>query len=397
MSLKRFAFATALVTFVLVWIGGLVTSHEAGMSVPDWPTSYGYNMFFFPVSKWMGGILYEHSHRLVASLVGLLTSILALWLFGRNSRPLIRWIGIIFIVAGIALTFVFPKHAAENLMTSGMGLIGLIASFYWPACEPSAKWLRTLGVIAFVAVVIQGMLGGFRVTQKMAELGIFHGALAQMFFALICAIALFHSDFWRSLPMHAERDQRHFRMLFTVTTALVLCQLVLGATMRHQHAGLAIPDFPAAYGKLWPDTDPAAIARYNQQRNTISEDALITAAQVELQMAHRILALVVFSLVGLCAWRAWRGLGSKHVLTRFSFIWFALVSLQLVLGAATILTAKAADIATAHVACGALCLVTGTLASIVSFRLLTVPAAQLAGAEKNEVTSLLASSSIVAK
>ena len=79
--LHRFAVLTALATLALLGVGGLVTSHGVGMAVPDWPTTYGYNMFFFPISKWTGGIFYEHSHRLVASGVGLLTTLLAVWLW----------------------------------------------------------------------------------------------------------------------------------------------------------------------------------------------------------------------------------------------------------------------------------------------------------------------------
>jgi cytochrome c oxidase assembly protein subunit 15 len=69
--LKRFSLLTAAVTFALIWMGGLVTSHNAGLAVPDWPNTYGYNMFFFPISKWVGNIYYEHTHRLVASVVGM--------------------------------------------------------------------------------------------------------------------------------------------------------------------------------------------------------------------------------------------------------------------------------------------------------------------------------------
>ena len=87
--LHRFAVLTALATLVLISIGGLVTSHGAGMAVPDWPNSYGYNMFTFPVSMWVGGILYEHSHRLAGSVVGFLTLVLALWL---NGRPAAKWL-----------------------------------------------------------------------------------------------------------------------------------------------------------------------------------------------------------------------------------------------------------------------------------------------------------------
>jgi heme a synthase len=388
---------TALATFVLVCVGGLVTSHGAGLAVPDWPNTYGYNMFFFPISRWVGGVFFEHIHRLDASLVGFLTTILAFWLFGYNARPLLRWTSGIFMVAGAALSLIFPAHAKESLLLSGVGLTGFLAAFFWPRCEPAPKWLRVLGLTAFAAVVTQGILGGLRVTALKDQLGIFHATLAQLFFLLICAIALFQTNLWRRLPVQAEADRHHFRLFFTLTAGLILAQLILGAIMRHQHAGLAIPDFPAAYGKLWPDTDAAAIARYNQNRQEVLAYNPITAAQVELQMAHRILALLIFAAVAFCAARARLSLGPRHWLTRFSSVWFGLVLVQIFLGAATIWTGKSADVATAHVACGALCLVTGGLASILSFRLLDAPAAQARGMEKNEVTSFLESSSITAR
>src|SRR5678815_4040316 len=90
--LHRFAVLTALATLVLIVIGGLVTSHGVGMAVPDWPNTYGYNMFLFPISKWVGGVLYEHSHRLMATFVGVLTTALALWLWAREtSGKFRRW------------------------------------------------------------------------------------------------------------------------------------------------------------------------------------------------------------------------------------------------------------------------------------------------------------------
>src|SRR6188474_1416204 len=95
------AVLTACATFPLIFMGGLVTSHGAGMSVPDWPNSYGYNMFLFPPSKWIGGIFYEHTHRLVASWVGLLTIILAVWLWMKDSRSWLRWLGVVALVAVI--------------------------------------------------------------------------------------------------------------------------------------------------------------------------------------------------------------------------------------------------------------------------------------------------------
>src|SRR3954447_8783408 len=96
--LTAFAALTAVATLLLIAIGGLVTSHGAGMAVPDWPNSYGYNMFLFPVSKWVGGILYEHSHRLIATVVGLLTVALARWVCGKRSRLPLVVIGVAEIV-----------------------------------------------------------------------------------------------------------------------------------------------------------------------------------------------------------------------------------------------------------------------------------------------------------
>jgi cytochrome c oxidase assembly protein subunit 15 len=393
-ALRRFALLTAAATFVLLCVGGLVTSHEAGMTVPDWPNSYGYNMFFFPVSKWIGGILYEHTHRLVASGVGFLTTVLALWLYGRNSRPLLRWAGLILLLAGVLAFVKYPAQAQDNSVLAITGLIALVAGFFWPMCEPSPKWLRRLGIVAFVAVVAQGVLGGLRVTQLKAELGIFHATLAQLFFVLVCAIALFQTRFWRTLPTRAAVDQKGLRFVFLAASMLILAQLVLGATMRHQHAGLAIPDFPSAYGKVWPDTDPAAILKYNQHRIDGEDFSPITAFQIVLQMVHRLIALVIFLTVGICAWLARRQLGRQDRLSRYALGWFALICAQIFLGAATVWTGKTADIATAHVACGALSLATGGLISILSFRLLAAPAPQTISAQKNELTSLQPSTSI---
>jgi len=381
-------------TFVLVWMGGLVTSNRAGLAVPDWPNTYGYNMFFFPPSKWIGGVFFEHSHRLVASAVGLLTLILALWLFGRKSRPVLRWGGVLFILAGLSLCLKFPAHDRENICLTLLGLGAVAASFVWPACAPSPPWLRMLGVSAFATVVVQGVLGGLRVTQLDARIGIFHATLAQLFFLLVSSIALCQTEFWRRLPVQAETDRRRLRFFFVAATCLVLGQLVLGATMRHQHAGLAIRDFPAACGRIWPDTSPAAVLSYNQNRMEDSGDNPITAFQIELQMAHRIAALAILMAVGLGAWRAGHALGRRHPLARLALLWFGLVLTQALLGAATIWTGKSADVATAHVACGALCLLTGGLASMVSFRMLAAPTARCGAAQKTELTSLLTSSSV---
>src|SRR5689334_3772964 len=92
-ALHRVALLTAAATFPLIFMGGLVTSHGAGMSVPDWPNSYGYNMFAFPISMWKGGIFFEHTHRLMGSVVGMLSIVLAACAWKMESRRWVRWLG----------------------------------------------------------------------------------------------------------------------------------------------------------------------------------------------------------------------------------------------------------------------------------------------------------------
>jgi cytochrome c oxidase assembly protein subunit 15 len=313
--LTRFAWFTAGATWMLICFGGLVTSHGAGLAVPDWPNTYGYNLFFFPVSRWVGGIFYEHTHRLVASGVGLLTTILAVWLWLKESR----------------------------------------------------SWLRWLGVLAFVGVVFQGVLGGLRVTLLKDELGIVHATLAQLFLVLVSAIALFTTRWWTGAG-RGTRVDRGLRFWVGLGTGLVLLQLVLGATMRHQHAGLAIPDFPLAYGRLWPAMDEESVARYNQRRVEVQAAKPISAFQIGLQMAHRLGAFGILIAVAATAWRAQRRLRPRQALTQGAWVWLGLVLLQVILGAATIWTNKSADIATTHVAVGALTMVVGAGLCLLAFR-----------------------------
>jgi len=318
--LSRYALVTAVAGLVLICFGGLVTSHGAGMAVPDWPNTFGYNMFFFPVSRWVGGIFYEHTHRLAASGVGLMTMILAVWLWLKEPR----------------------------------------------------KWLRWLGVIALVTVILQGILGGLRVILFKDELGIFHATLAQLFFSLLCVIALATSRWWRFCESLQKRiiDVRGLRWTVLLAALLILTQLIVGATMRHQHAGLSIPDFPTAYGRWWPQMDPSSVAEYNRNRVEVTPLNPITAFQIGLQMSHRIIALFILVAVVTVGALATRTLGVRHPLTRLATFWIGLILVQVLLGAATIWTGKSADIATTHVAIGALSLMTGVVAAMIAFRVL---------------------------
>src|ERR1044071_7015041 len=145
-ALHRCALLVALATFILLIAGGLVTSHGVGMAVPDWPNSYGYNMFFFPVSKWVGGIFYEHSHRLIASAVGLLTASLTLWLYGWKSRPVSRWTGAWLLAGGFLMIVASAARKQDAFVMAVLGLALLLASFAWPRSEPAPRWLRRLGL-----------------------------------------------------------------------------------------------------------------------------------------------------------------------------------------------------------------------------------------------------------
>jgi cytochrome c oxidase assembly protein subunit 15 len=322
-----FAVLTAVATFLLLGVGGLVTSHEAGMSVPDWPTSFGYNMYALPIKFWRGGVFYEHTHRLFASVIGFLTIILTVWICLKDSR----------------------------------------------------KWMKWFIVSALVLVSAQGAIGGLRVVLSEDQLGIVHGVIAQIFFIMMCAVALFTSPFWKRISENPKINiPQPLRTLVLATTVLIFLQLVLGATMRHQHAGLSINTFPSAYGRLWPETSPDAIARYNAERMEITNINPITAFQVILQMIHRIVAFAILMGVALCAVQAWRKLGKSDALTMFALFWLGLISVQILLGAATIWTNKAADVATAHVMVGALSLVTGTLWCLIAFgRSVKIPAVQM--------------------
>jgi cytochrome c oxidase assembly protein subunit 15 len=295
-----------------------VTSHGAGLAVPDWPTTYGEHLFLFPVSKWVGGIFYEHTHRLLASAVGLMTLILATWLWLQEDR----------------------------------------------------RWLRRLGVAAVGGVILQGVLGGLRVTQLSDELGIVHAALGQMFLVLVGGIALFTSRAWAGLQRGGAADTERFAARYVLITAVIFAQLLLGAAMRHQHAGLAIPDFPLAYGRLWPDTSPEAVALYNQTRTEVVAVNPITAPGIGLQMAHRLVAMALLALVAWAVSFTGRRLGPRSPVTKLTSALAGLVFVQALLGALTIWTNKSPAIATAHVAVGALTLLTGALLSLVAHRTL---------------------------
>jgi heme a synthase len=291
--LNLFAVLVGASTALLIFAGGMVTSTGSGLSVPDWPNTYGWFMFTFPLEKMVGGIFYEHSHRLIASGVGFAILVLAIWLW---------------------------------------------------RVEPRA-FVRRLGYIALAAVTTQGILGGITVLWFLPDpISIAHASLAQLVFCLTVSIALFTSPGWnRQYGRTSTFDDTRLGRLAVVTTAFIYLQIVIGATMRHTDAGLAIPDFPLAFGQLVPPHWDAKIA---------------------VHFAHRVGALVATLLIGVTAAHVFNHHRRRPELVRPAILLLVLLAAQITLGALTVLTAKHYIVNSLHVVTGGSVLVTSLVLAL---------------------------------
>lgn len=293
--LHRYCRLLAAATLLLVAAGGMVTSTNSGLSVPDWPTTYGRQMFAYPLSQMQGGIFYEHGHRLIASTVGMLTIGLVFFLWRAETRP----------------------------------------------------WVRRLGWVALGAVIAQGVLGGLTVLLMLPDaISISHAGLAQLFFALTVTIALVTSRTWRTPPAPPV-DDAGLRRWAPVLTVLVYGQILLGATMRHTGAGLAIPDFPLSYGHLVPPMWSQPIA---------------------IHFAHRVGALIVASVALGIIVTVFRRHGGRPELRNPTGLLTLLIATQITLGAYVVLTGRQPIVNTLHVATGALVFVTSLVLTLRLFR-----------------------------
>ncbi len=301
--LRRGTQAVAACVFLLLVAGALVTSTQSGLAVPDWPLSYGKVM-----PPMVGGILFEHGHRLVAAavstLVGLELGALLFFLEGR-------------------------------------------------------KTVKRLAALAFAAILLQALLGGLTVLFLLPPaVSSAHAALAEIVFALTATVALMCSKTWEdaearpgSLPLEenlrsssSKGEEGRAALRWTVVaTCAVYVQIVLGAVMRHTGAGLAIPDFPTSFGRLFPSLEE------------------ISSPGVPIHLAHRLGAVAVVLLV----LKAAKSLSSlEPPFAGWGVLWAGLVCLQAFLGATSIWSAKAVPITVAHLAVGALCWVTGVLTAV---------------------------------
>lgn len=302
--LHLFATGLAVATLVLIFAGGLVTSTGSGLSVPDWPNSYGRFMFAFPLSDMVGGIVFEHTHRLIASMVGFLTIMLAVWLQRTEARP----------------------------------------------------WVRRLGWAALVAVILQGFLGGMTVLFLLpAPISVLHGALAQTFFLMVITLAYATSREFITLEPVADEDndaELTIRRWAMAAVGLIYVQLIIGATMRHTGSGLAFTDFPLAGGAIWPSFSAVALEAVNWShwQNGLGE---VTRAQMIIHFIHRLGALAVTVALAGTAVRLWKTPGTARPLRHMGTVLTVLLILQVALGAATIWSLKQPFLTTLHVANGA--------------------------------------------
>ena len=176
----RLACVTAGATAGLIVAGGLVTNTGAALAVPDWPTTFGHNLFLFPWSGMVGGVLIEHGHRLLGAGIGMLTVALA--------------------------------------VTLGFG--------------DARRWVRALGLLAVVLVCAQGLVGGLRVVLLRDALAVVHGCLAQLFFALLVGVAVVTGRGWRA-PSVVPAGARRLAPLGSLAAAVGYGQVVLGAFTTH--------------------------------------------------------------------------------------------------------------------------------------------------------------------
>lgn len=245
--LARFGIVAACAAFPLLILGGLVTSTGSALSVPDWPGTYGANMFLYPIGLMTRPrVFIEHSHRLFGTLVGLTTYVLVVKSLFRGFRaPKALAISIALAVGGAVLFEVIRRlDVAESESGFSRGMMITIGSLIVATVlmvvsikKSPRTWIPVLGCYLFFLVVVQGIFGGIRVENKHTGLALIHGVVAQLFFALLVAYAAFLSPMFHN-PAY-PRGVLQSRRPKVVATALLhttIVQLIFGAIYRHYGA-----------------------------------------------------------------------------------------------------------------------------------------------------------------
>tara|TARA_Y100000768_G_scaffold80224_1_gene57037 strand:+ start:1484 stop:2470 length:987 start_codon:yes stop_codon:yes gene_type:complete len=296
---RRLSKVIVFLTLSLIFVGALIKSHEVGLSVPDWPTSYGKQMFSFPFSEMVGGIFYEHGHRLFATIVGFLT-----------------------LIQFIVLSF--TDHP---------------------------MWVKKTSFIALVLVITQGFLGGMTVIFFLPpQISILHGVLAQIFFISIIFIAYSLSD--SRLNKKKESFPLFIKRGALVITLLVFVQLVLGALVRHTSSGLAIPDFPKMGGMWIPTFSDNMVNNINVELFDKNLD-MVSKWQVVIHFLHRLGAFIITLALTFFVYKFRKMVEKNSTESKILILFSVLLFIQIILGASTVITEKLPFVASFHVVTGA--------------------------------------------
>ena len=331
MWVRRLAVAAAFLTLLLIVAGGLVTNTDSGLACPDWPTCFG-----SPMPTMVGGVAVEHTHRLVATAVGLCTLGLCI-----GTLPRRLWLLLCGVFAPVLLGGAFAAARLQQrdeslpLLPSLLVLVGF-AGCAWTFAR--ARGAGRLAVLALALVMAQGLLGGLTVIYRLPPtVLVLHLATSMLFLATAVVLAWRVSDAQPGAPRTA---------LLWATAGVTYFQIVLGAAIRHTGAGLVCTDLPYCRGALWPTG---------------------VHPSVHLHMLHRAVAFAVLALV---FWNAARlARGATFAVRALAWAGPALVVVQIALGVLTILTFKDLVPVTAHLLVAAL-----LLADLVSLLVLTRPA-----------------------
>lgn len=357
-AIHRIAVVLCILTFALIVWGGHVNTTRSGMAFPDWPTSNLAPMVTYTPSEWLWAKdkFWEHGHRLFASLVGLVTTVLLLLAYratpkaDRPNKALMGVVGVVFatIVTAILGMNAMPVGVMESFMVGlGILMLGFIVRSAKASSEQRLVWLA---MSAFVAVCLQGSFGGYTVRNNLPDwTSTTHGVLAELFFMIVLCITLLTSRSWNSKGSTSTLS-RSALAIVGATWGLTFLQFVFGALTRHTDSWGVSNVFPA-----W------------------SEDGFLPTSdlwqypQVVIHFMHRTTAYVVALMIIVQAVVLHR-YRQNTILSRATTLGVLLVVVQIALGAGIVWTARGELVTTLHVMVGVMLLVTNNIIMFTAFK-----------------------------